>query len=62
MRLAYIRALASALRYADAITQLERVTQAQPDLAPPYLSLGALHLERATLHGAWPRFAALSLT
>ncbi|MDE2396850.1 MAG: tetratricopeptide repeat protein, partial [Burkholderiales bacterium] len=45
LRLAYVRALTSLLRYPDAIAQLEAVTQAQPDLAPPFLSLGALDLE-----------------
>ena len=45
VRLAYVRVLTTAQRYADAITQLQAATAAQPDLAPPYLSLGALHLE-----------------
>lgn len=45
MRLAYVRLLTGAQRYADAIAQLEAATKAQPDAAPPYLSLGALHLE-----------------
>lgn len=45
VRLAYARVLTTSQRYADAITQLQAATAAQPDLAPPYLSLGALHLE-----------------
>jgi len=45
VRLAYVRVLTTSQRYADAITQLQAATAAQPDLAPPYLSLGALHLE-----------------
>jgi len=45
MRLAYVRVLTSSQRYADAVRQLEVVTREQPELAPPFLSLGALHLE-----------------
>lgn len=45
MRLAYVRLLTGSQRYADAIAQLEAATQAQPDAAAPYLSLGALQLE-----------------
>jgi tetratricopeptide (TPR) repeat protein len=45
MRLAYVRTLTNLQRYAEAITQLEKVTREKPDLAPPYLSLGALYLE-----------------
>ena len=45
LRLAYVRVLTSSQRYADAIMQLQAATAAQPDVAPPYLSLGALHLE-----------------
>ncbi len=45
LRLSYVRALTGAQRYADAITQLQLVTRQQPELAPPFLSLGALHLE-----------------
>lgn len=45
MRLAYVRLLTGSQRYADAIAQLEAATKAQPDSAPPYLSLGALQLE-----------------
>ena len=45
VRLAYVRVLTTAQRYADAILQLGQVVQVQPELALPYLSLGALHLE-----------------
>ena len=45
VRLAYARTLTSAHRYPDAVEQLERVTQAEPRLASPWLSLGALRLE-----------------
>ncbi|MEO7244125.1 MAG: tetratricopeptide repeat protein [Rubrivivax sp.] len=45
LRLAYVRALAVAQRYADAVAQLEIATRAQADVAPPYLTLGALQLE-----------------
>lgn len=45
MRLAYVRTLTNLQRYAEAITQLEKVTRDKPELAPPYLSLGALYLE-----------------
>jgi len=45
VRLAYVRALTSAQRYTDAVAQLERATRDQPEVAPPWLSLGALWLE-----------------
>ncbi len=45
LRLAYVRLLTSTQRYADAIGQLEIATRQQPDNAPPFLTLGALHLE-----------------
>ena len=45
LRLAYVRVLTASQRFADAVTQLELVTRQQPDLAPPYLTLGALHLD-----------------
>jgi hypothetical protein len=32
-------------RFVDAVAQLERVTAEKPDLAQPFLTLGALHLE-----------------
>ena len=45
VRLTYVRALAAAQRFTDAIQQLDIVTREKPELAPPYLTLGALHLE-----------------
>jgi Flp pilus assembly protein TadD len=45
VRLAYSRSLTSAQRYGDAIRELELVTRHHPDLAPPYLTLGALHVD-----------------
>ncbi|MEF7614946.1 tetratricopeptide repeat protein [Aquincola sp. MAHUQ-54] len=45
VRLAYVRVLSGAQRYADAVAQLEIVTRAQPEVAAPWLTLGALHLE-----------------
>lgn len=45
VRLVYVRALAGAQRYADAVEQLQVSTRNQPDLAPPWLTLGALQLE-----------------
>ena len=45
VRMVYARVLAGSQRYADAIVQLDAVTGNQPMLAPPWLTLGALHLE-----------------
>jgi tetratricopeptide (TPR) repeat protein len=45
VRLGYARVLAGSQRYGDAIPQLEAVTAAQPALAAPWLTLGAMHLE-----------------
>jgi len=45
LRLAYVRVLTAAQRYPDAVAQLQTLTRQQPTLAPPFLSLGALHLE-----------------
>ncbi len=45
LRLAYVRVLTAAQRYPDAVLQLQTLTRQQPTLAPPFLSLGALHLE-----------------
>ncbi len=45
VRLVYVRALAGSQRYADAIAQLQVSTRNQPQLAPPWLTLGALQLE-----------------
>ena len=45
VRLLYVRALAGSQRYADAIAQLKISTRDQPQLAAPWLTLGALQLE-----------------
>lgn len=45
LRLMYVRTLSSSQRYADAITQLEALTARQPEVAAPWITLGALHLE-----------------
>jgi tetratricopeptide (TPR) repeat protein len=45
MRRAYAATLVNAQRYVDAMAQLETVTRQQPDLAPPWLTLGALQVE-----------------
>ena len=45
LRMVFVRLLTSKQRYADAITQLNVLTRQQPEVAPPFLSLGALHLE-----------------
>ncbi|WP_245478933.1 tetratricopeptide repeat protein [Rubrivivax rivuli] len=45
LRLAYVRVLTTAQRYPAAVAQLQTLTQQQPDVAQPYLSLGALQLE-----------------
>jgi tetratricopeptide (TPR) repeat protein len=45
LRLAWARVLTAAQRYPEAITQLEATTHQQPDQAPAWLMLGALHLE-----------------
>lgn len=45
VRLAYVRVLSGAQRYADAARQLDIVTRAQPELPAPWLTLGALQLE-----------------
>jgi len=45
LRRAYAGTLVTLQRYADAIVQLEQVTKQQPDVAAPWLTLGALQLE-----------------
>lgn len=45
VRLAYVRSLAQAQRYTEAVAQLELVTRAQPEQPRPWLSLGALRVE-----------------
>lgn len=45
VRLAYARVLMQAQRSADAVGELDVVTRQQPSIAPPWLMLGALHVE-----------------
>lgn len=45
VRLNYVRVLTNAQRYGDATAQLQVVTRLAPDLAPPWLTLGALQVE-----------------
>jgi tetratricopeptide (TPR) repeat protein len=45
VRLNYARVLTGAQRYPDAVAQLEVLTRQQPDVAPAWLTLGALQLE-----------------
>jgi len=63
LMLLYARALMTLQRYPDALQQLETVTRRKPDLAPPYLTLGALHLDlKHTAEGeaALQRYLALT--
>lgn len=45
LRMAFVRLLTGTQRYNDAVAQLEALTRQQPEVAPPFLSLGALQLE-----------------
>jgi len=45
LRLAYVRTLTQMQRYSDAAQQLEQITRSEPELAPPWLTLGALRLD-----------------
>jgi len=45
VRLNYARVLTGLQRYPDAVVQLEQLTREQPEVAPGWLTLGALHLE-----------------
>lgn len=45
LRLTYVRSLVSTQRYGDAAAQLETATKLEPDVAQPWLSLGALRIE-----------------
>ena len=45
VRLSYVTALTRSQRYAEAAQQLERLTQAEPKLPAPWLTLGALRLD-----------------
>ena len=45
VRLSYVTALTRSQRYAEAAQQLDRLTQAEPNLAAPWLTLGALRMD-----------------
>ena len=45
LRLLYVRTLASSQRLTDAQAQVTALTQSEPTLAPPWLTLGAIELE-----------------
>ncbi|MBP6902280.1 MAG: tetratricopeptide repeat protein [Burkholderiaceae bacterium] len=45
VRLAWVRVLTQAQRYADAAVQLEQLTRDRPSMAEPWLTLGALKLD-----------------
>jgi len=45
VRLSYVTALTRSQRYAEAAQQLDRLTKAEPNLAAPWLTLGALRLD-----------------
>jgi tetratricopeptide (TPR) repeat protein len=45
VRLTYVRALTQAQRYAEAAQHLDRLTQVEPNLPTPWLTLGALRLD-----------------
>ncbi len=45
LRMAFVRQLTGQQRYGDAVAQLEALTRQQPEVAAPFLSLGALQLE-----------------
>jgi tetratricopeptide (TPR) repeat protein len=62
VRLAYVRVLIQAQRYAAAMPQLEVLTKARPELPQPWLTLGALRLEMhqvAEAEAALERYLAL---
>ena len=45
VRLLYVRALGASQRFVEAVAQLDIVVREQPNLAPPWLTLGVLQLE-----------------
>ena len=45
IRLLYVRTLATSQRLAEAASEIAVLTQSEPNLAPPWLTLGALELE-----------------
>ncbi len=56
VRLLYVRTLATSQRLAEATAEIEVLTKSEPNLAPPWLTLGALELEMKR-----PREAAAAL-
>jgi len=56
VRLLYVRTLATSQRLAEARAEIEVLTKSDPNLAPPWLTLGALELEMKR-----PREAAAAL-
>ena len=56
VRLLYVRTLATSQHLAEATAEIEVLTKSDPDLAPPWLTLGALRLEMKQ-----PREAAAAL-
>jgi len=56
VRLLYVRTLATSQRLAEATAEIVVLTKSKPDLAPPWLTLGALELEMKR-----PREAAVAL-
>ena len=56
VRLLYVRTLAASQRLAEATAEIEALTRSDPNLAPPWLTLGALELEMKR-----PREAAAAL-
>ena len=56
VRLLYVRGLLAAQRIADATAQLDRLTRTSPQMAPAWLTLGALHVQ---LREPVPAIAAL---
>ena len=56
VRLLYVRGLLAAQRTADATAQLDRLTRTSPQMAPAWLTLGALHVQ---LREPVPAIAAL---
>jgi tetratricopeptide (TPR) repeat protein len=57
VRLSYVTALTRSQRYGEAAQQLERLTQIEPELSAPWLTLGALRLDMKQ-----PREAEAALT
>ena len=58
VRLLYVRTLAASQRLAEAAAEIEVLTRSDPNLAPPWLTLGALELEdEATARSVQPRCA-----